>query len=154
MEKTPIIPPTRFRSAFPWAMNFLFYGSLCWTIALSELPSLDLSAFALRKLLFSGHEAIFRIPGAEFLIFRPYLPTKGTVSFIKDTPHQPSDPKTEWLYLAQRQLIPLLLNKNPGEKAAIIFCSNENIAELRMRDTGYHWVKNLGGGKGIAERNP
>ena len=121
MEKTPIIRPQWLRSAFPWAVNFLFYGSIFWTITTSEFPSFDQSAFVLRKFLFSGSEAIFRAPGTEFLAFRPYLPPRGAVSFIKDTPHQPSDLKTEWLYAAQGPLIPLILDKDPGKKMAIIF---------------------------------
>ena len=155
MEKTPSVPPGRFRSiVFPWLLNGLFYGTICWILATSAIPSFNQTDFVLRKFLFLGGETIFRVPGAEFLAFRPYLPTRGAVSFIKDAPHQPSDLKTEWLYQAQGQLLPLILDKNPGQKTAIIFCSNENIATLRMQETGYHLVKNFGSGKGIAEKNP
>ena len=155
MEKTPSVPAKRFQSVvLPRVLNCLFYGTICWILATAEIPVLNQTAFVLRKSLFSGGEAIFRVPGTEFLAFRPYLPTRGVVSFIKDTPHQPSDLKTEWLYLAQAQLLPLILDKNPGQKTAIIFCSNENIATLRMQETGYHLVKSFGSGKGIAGKNP
>ena len=94
---------------------------------------------------------LFRIqdPGLPFAIFEPYLPHKGSVSFLTDDPEHTA---TEQLQAARSRLAPLLLNPDPVESIALVFCSQNAIAAARMQATGYRAIKVLGDGKLIAEK--
>jgi len=154
MEKMIPIPPKRLRFALPWAMNLLFYGSVCWIIAISELPPIPGPVFLMRKQFLAGNETFFSIqdPGVPFAIFKPYLPREGSVSFLTDAPYDPEQTTTEPLQSAQGRLAPLLLNPDPVESTAIVFCSQDTIAVNRMQTTGYRATRVLEEGKLIAEK--
>lgn len=156
MEKTPFRNLKRLRSGLPWAVNILFYGSVCWIIAISELPSVTEPVFLMRKQFLAGNEALFRIqdPGLPFLIFEPYRFKEGSVSFLMDLPYDPEHRSIEKLQAAQGRLAPLLLNPDPAEHTAFVFCSNNTLAFARMQATGYQATKILGDGKMIAEKRP
>ncbi len=139
--------------SLPWIGNFLFYGMILAIITCSELPSLGPENFRLRKEFISGNKRIFRVLGSDFSIFKPYLPLHGAVSFLMDSSYQPYDPITEKLYMAQSYLAPIILNANPDEKSAIVFCSKGYIADDRMQSAGYKLKIALADGKGIAEKN-
>ncbi len=151
MEKITSIPLKRLWSALPWAINLLFYGSVCWIIAISELPPIPGPVFLMRKQFLAGNETLFRIqdPGLPFAIFEPYLPRRGSVSFLTDDPEHTA---TEQLQAARGQLAPLLLNPDPVEKIALVFCSQTAIAAARMQATDYRAIKIFGDGKLIAEK--
>ena len=151
MEKITSISLKRFRSALPWTMNLMFYGSVCWIIAISELPPITGPVFLMRRQFLAGNETLFRIQdsGFPYVIFEPYLPHKGSVSFLTDDPEHTA---TEQLQAARSRLAPLLLNPDPVESIALVFCSQNVIAVARMQTTGYRAIKVLGDGKMIAEK--
>jgi hypothetical protein len=142
----------RFRFFLPWIGNIMFYGTILAIVAFSELPPLSQENFDLRKGLLSGNEQILREPGAEFSIFKPYLPEKGAVSFLMDSLYHPYAPAAEQLYLAQSYLAPLILNIVPVEKNALVYCSKGFLADEWMQNTGYRLTVALADGKGIAEK--
>lgn len=69
---------------------------------------------------------------------------------ITDHPYEVGKHEEELFYRAQNFLAPLVINRSPGEKLALIVCSDNQKAELRLNETGYKWIKNFGAGKGIA----
>ncbi len=142
----------QYRKFFAWTGSFVFYGSVLLVIAFAELPPVGPENFRSRKELFSGNEKIFMEPGAQFAPFKPYLPEKGTVSFLMDTPYHPYSPKTESLYMAQSYLVPLVLNTVPAEKTALVYCSQGFIADQWMRNTGYRLKFAIADGQGVAEK--
>ena len=154
MEKSASVPLKRLRSALPWTMNLMFYGSICWIIAMSELPAVKEPVFLIRKQFLEGNETLFSLqsPGLPFAIFEPYLPRKGTVSFLADAPYDPENTATEQLQAAQGRLAPLLLNHDPVESTALVFCSQNEIAAARIQAAGYQVTRVLENGKMIAEK--
>ena len=146
--------PSTWIRFLPWIGNLCFYGIIGLIVATSELPPINKRIFFLRDQFLAGNNAIFRAqdPGITFSPFTPFLPPQKEISFITDTPYAPRDQATEKLQIAQGWLTPRILNPDPVEKTALIFCSNRAIAEARMKATGYRIVKTLGNGKGIAEK--
>ena len=140
----------------PWAGNLFFYGIIVLIVVTSELPRVPPHIFFLRNQLLAGNAGIFRAqdPGIAFSPFTPLLPLEKEIGFITDRPYAPRDPSIEKLQIAQGWVAPRILNPAPGEKTAIVFCSNSALAEMRLRVTRYRIVKDLGDGKGIAEKNP
>lgn len=151
MENMPSIPSKRPRFALSWIISLLFYGSVCWIIAISELPPVSRHVFFMRNQFLAGNETFFKIqdPGVPFAIFEPYLPHRGSVSFLTDNLERTT---AEALQSAQGFLAPLLLNPDPGESTALVFCSQNAIAAARMQATGYRPIKVFGNGKLIAEK--
>ena len=155
MKKIISIHLKRFRLTLPWTMNLLFYGSICWIIAISELPPITGPIFLMRKQFRTGNETFFKIqdPGLRYAIFEPYLPHNGSVSFLTDAPYDHEHAATtEQLMAAQSRLVPLLLNPDPVESTAFVFCSQNAIAAFRMQATGYRTTKVLGDGIMIGEK--
>jgi len=120
---------------------------LCIWADRSALPKPDLGRLTS---LLSGSEEGYQPLGVEFEAYRPFLPEKGTASFIMDYQFNPYVTNIEHLYTAQSYLIPLVLNPHPGELAGIIHCTNQGIANVRMRMTGYQLLIPISDGKGIA----
>ena len=115
----------------------------------------------LLKSLVSGTDQGFVLPGFNLLTpFKPHLAPNGVYSFIMDSPYSgsPYDKndehagEREFFWLAQNYFLPALLNRNPAEMQAIVFCSTDAIAEERLNETGYKWLQKLGNGKGIATK--
>lgn len=106
----------------------------------------------MRKQFLAGNESFFKgqNPGLPFAIFEPHLPRNGTISFLTDTPYHPEHGSAEKIQAAQGRLAPLMLNPQPEEKTALVFCSQSEIAAARMHATGYRPLKILGDGKLIA----
>ena len=154
MKKTPHGSLESLRFVLPWAINILFYGSVCWIITISELPPVPGPVFLMRKQFLEGNTAFFSIqdPGLPYAIFEPFLPRKGSVSFLADTPYNPEHTSTEQLQAAQNRLTPLLLNHDPVERIALAFCSQKAIAAARLQAAGYRAAKDLGNGKMIGEK--
>jgi hypothetical protein len=93
------------------------------------------------------------VPAPQDIHFKEYarlLPKKGAVSFLLDLPFTPYNYKREDLYAAQIFFVPLLINPMPEEKFAITYCSNQEIANFRMIETGYFFLDKTGDGKGVA----
>ncbi len=103
--------------------------------------------------LMSGDDHAFITPASELKILKPYLPANGFFSFIMDVPYVNEDDHAdyrEFFWKAQNYVIPIVLNRNPGETEAIVFCQNDSIANQRLEETGYEWLHKIADGKGIA----
>lgn len=111
------------------------------------LPENSLSAF--QRFCAADHN---NLPShnQEYDVFKPYLPSHGSVSFIMDYPFHPYSKTVGQLYTAQSRLAPLVLNPSPDEKNAIIFCTDAKTADIRMLQTGYRLTQALANGKGVA----
>ncbi len=92
----------------------------------------------------------FIAPGIEFSLFEPLLPKNEKVSFILDFPFNPYVPNIDKLYSAQSYLVPRIISHQTKERAAIVFCSNNEIAQKRLEESGYRMLAPLGDGKGVA----
>lgn len=121
---------------------------------ISELPPIQKPVFLMQKQFLAGNEQFFRIqdPGLPFAIFEHHLPRKGSVSFLTDTPHGSEHATGEQLLRAQGQLAPVLVNPDPVENIAFVFCSQNTAANVRMASTGYVPTRILGSGKIVAEK--
>jgi len=109
----------------------------------------------MQKQFLASNEKLFRTqdPGFPFIIFKPYLPHKGSISFFTDTPYAPAGhASSEQISAAQGQLAPLLLNPAPVESTALVFCSQNAIATAQLQTTGYQATRVLGNGQFIAKR--
>lgn len=152
MPKQETLIAQKSKFSMPWIGTLAFYGLVLAIVASAELPSLQPESFLLRKELLSGNEHIFPVPGSVFSVFKPYLPEKGSVSFLMDSRYHPYAPITEQLYTAQSYLAPLILNAMPVEKNAIVYCSKGSLAGPRIQNAGYRLKIALADGKGIAEK--
>ena len=131
---------------------FLFYGIILVIIGLAKLPPISSENISLRARLFSGERDVVPVPGSEFSVFKPYLPKKGAVSFIMDRGYHPYAPAAEILYTAQSYLAPLVVNIDPIERKALVYCSNGAIAGVWMQRTGYRPEVILGDSRFVAEK--
>ena len=102
------------------------------------------------KALLADDPSAFPAWGGAFEPLRRELPASGRFTFLMDYPFHPYGNTVELLYTAQSVLAPVLLNPQPGEPLALVWCSSESAAVRRMAETGYLWQKNPGGGKGLA----
>lgn len=122
-------------------------------IAFSGLKPVLLPAHPnLSSALLSGMDTAYSRPGAEFRMFKPYLPNTGRISLILDEPNRSSAHFKETSFDAQNFLAPLLINLETVEPLAIVSCSGAGIAEKRLAETGYVWSYPLAPGKGIARK--
>jgi len=118
-----------------------------------NLPSVDLKAHpVLLKSLFSGSTQGYLIPASELEPFKKYLPKRGKITLLTDQPFSGNPDEEKFLYDAQNYLVPLLLDYEPEQDIGILYCSNETIAEKRLRETGYTWSLKLSEGKGTIAR--
>ena len=135
------------------SVSFFLYVAI---VILTSFPPLKLKPHPfLLKSLISGTDQGYIIPASELEPFKKYLPQNGFFSFLMDYPYDDHDEKAElreFFWKAQNYLVPIVLNRNPGETRAIIFCSNDAIAEKRLQEAGYDWLTKIGDGKGIAVR--
>jgi hypothetical protein len=135
------------------AVGVIFYGVIV-TIILQNIPTVELRAPAfLVHRLFRGDPHTYIIPGAELAPFKPYLPKQGSFSFIMDQSLDKSDKEHQMFFWSVcNYLCPILLNQTPVEPNAIVFCSTQDTANQRLKETGYRWRKILSDGKGLAEK--
>jgi hypothetical protein len=102
----------------------------------------------------TGSDAGYPLPGSQLELLKNFLPSRGTFTFITNQPVE-TDREAEFFYYdAQNYLVPLVLNSLPEEHYAIVYCSSQQIAEERLRETGYRWTRHLAGGQGLAEKSP
>lgn len=102
--------------------------------------------------LLRGTERGHPQPGHEFSGLRQYLPARGVISFIQDTPYDPSKLSPERLLMLQNFLSPRVISPEPGAPFAIIECSSHSKAQSRAAETGYRFVYDDLNGRGILER--
>ncbi len=131
-------------------LGFAFYGYAVFQILAFRVPAGVPVHPALMNSLFTGSGQAHIRPGAEFEAFRKYLPRRGTVSFLMDEPLDSQKLSTETWLSAQAFLAPLVLNPEPGEDAAILYCTSHAIADARMAQSGYRLAAVIADGKGMA----
>lgn len=102
--------------------------------------------------LWSGLDKIYIVPGAQFKIFKPYLPKESRVSLILDRPNDATTKDKEISYDAQNYLAPRIINLETIEPVALVYCSTQAIAEQRLAETGYEWTHRIAAGKGMARK--
>lgn len=134
-------------------LPLIFFAALFFIIFFEPYPPAKPINVQLLKNLLNASDKGFKIPGQEFEVFKVHLPKAGAVSFIMDYPFSNYGKTVEQIYTAQSYLAPILINTQPVENTAIVFCSSEQIAERRLELTGYEWEIRLGQGKGIARRS-
>jgi len=102
--------------------------------------------------LWSTKDRAYLPPGSQFKIFKPYLPAKGRVSLILDQPNNATTKNKETSYDAQNYLAPVIINLETVEPLTLVYCSTQDIAEQRLKETGYRWTQQLSPGKGFARK--
>lgn len=115
----------------------------------AELP---LPNFKTAAELASDRVQGFHMPNFRMDPVRGFLPEKGIISMITDHPYEVGKHEEELFYRAQNFLAPIVINRIPEERLALVICTDPETAERRLTETGYTWVKNFNNGKGIASR--
>ena len=131
-------------------ISTIFFLFIVLLVLRSKHPPVQSPHPLLLQELLKGSDRGYIPLGHEFSKFKNILPEAGTFSFIFDYPFGAYAPNVEWLYTAQNQLAPLILNPQPVEPAALVYCTNSSIADKRMRETGYRLAAVIGDGKAIA----
>jgi hypothetical protein len=132
--------------------GYFFWAAAALLVLTAPYPKRERPPAAVLKPLFLGTDDGLPEFGGAFNTFRSFLPRKGEISFIMDYPFHPYGKTVEQLYTAQSALIPLVLNPEPGEPEAVVFCSSPAAAEKRLAETGYRMTHAFGDGKGLARR--
>lgn len=94
------------------------------------------------------------LPGYELDPLRAYLPKTGTVSLITDKAYEEGYAVKEVFFIIQNRIAPLLLNPQPVEAAALVFCTNHDKAVSRLSSLGYRMAVDLQDGRGLAVKVP
>jgi len=139
----------RFVKAGTLIVGTVFCIGICFILSKAKTDPIRTRKVEILNRLLNGNDADFRVPGSQFQAFKESLPKKGTFSFLMDRAFDPYDTMIESLYAAQAYLAPLLINPKPDEKIAIVYCSNQTIAEERMKQEGYQPIS-MNNGKGLA----
>ncbi|MBI4550214.1 MAG: hypothetical protein HY714_04755 [Candidatus Omnitrophica bacterium] len=130
--------------------SLVLYAALF--IAAARSPDLlprKISVPVIRSLLAGEDRSILPV-GYEFEPYRRFLPARGRLGFIMDFPFHPYGKTITQLYSAQTYFVPVVLNPNPGDPVALLYCSNRFIADQRLAETGYRLAAVLADGKGFA----
>lgn len=126
--------------------------SILVLILINYSPSqLEIHPVLLRNLL-SGTQGSYKPLGAELAPFKAILPQKGVITFLMDKPRYGDKELTEFFLSVQNFLCPVILNSEPVEPHGIIYCTNDDIANARLSETGYQMVAKQSAGKGIMIR--
>lgn len=137
-------------------LSVLFRGALVTTLALLTLSSLGSPLKPPQPVMLSellrGSERGHLPPGHEFSGLLSYLPARGIISFIQDTPYDPAKLSPERLLMLQNFLSPRIMSPEPGAPFAIIECSSHAKAQSRAAETGYRFIYDEQNGRGILER--
>lgn len=133
-------------------ISALFYGFLFLGLFFAPAAKSQISNFKLLENLLNGSDKGFYPLGHEFSVFDGLVPETGRISFIMDFPFSNYGKTVEQIYTAQSYFAPLLINKNPEEPLAIVFCSSEARAHKRLEHEGYRWKAQITPGKGLAEK--
>lgn len=132
--------------------TWLFAAALL-ALAVRSYASPNLKAHPrLLECLLTGETQGYIVPGSELAPFKPHLPRQGAVSFFTDQPFGENLEEEKLLYDAQGFLAPIVLNSQPGEALAVLYCTSEAAADARLAATGYHWLQKISEGKGIAQK--
>ena len=142
------------RERIHWIASILFYAAVAAGIAVHKPAPVPPPHPALLSELLAGRDRGYNPFGFEFEPFRRALPPGGRVSFLMDYPFGPYVKTVEKLYTAQFYLAPLMINPDPAEQIAIVYCSDIPTADRRMAETGYRLGMPIAEGKAIAVKKP
>lgn len=131
-------------------LSSVFYTAICLLILQSKTPEIRPVPPQLMEGLVSGSQQGYIEFGNEFSDFKKYFTSKEPVTFLMDVPFTPYARTIAQYYTAQSYFVPAILNPEPEEKMALVYCSDRFIAEQRMRETGYRLVAAESDGKGVA----
>ena len=138
-------------------LSGLFYIAIITLILTQGFKPIKLKPIPLLlNSLVSGTDQGYILRGHELKPFKPHLPVRGTISFIMDFPYgkyvsaEKLAKKKIFFHDAKTYLAPLTVNTEPTENVAIFYCSNADIAEARLAETGYRWQTKIADGKGVA----
>ncbi|MCB9799517.1 MAG: hypothetical protein H6757_02020 [Candidatus Omnitrophica bacterium] len=135
-----------------WLINLIFHIMVLIIILLARDPQQLPEHTALQKLLWMPSNKPYLATGAAIGPFKAFLPKRATVSIVTDDLENSAKQRELW-YGAQNFLAPLLITKEEDEALMIVYCSNDAIAEEKMKNAGYRWFKHLADGKGVAIKN-
>jgi len=91
------------------------------------------------------------LPGSELHSLKAILSPEATVSLITDRAFEADNEVKELFFILQNYMTPRLINPQPVERLALVFCSSPNKAAERTSLLGYKIAVDLGEGRGLAE---
>jgi len=102
--------------------------------------------------LLAGTDEGHQVLGSDFTLLKSLLPERGQVTLFTD--HNPGEVKSETTTFmnAQAFLAPLILSTDTRENIGIIYCSNDEVANRKLREHGYAWEVHVSNGKGIIKK--
>ena len=130
---------------------FLFFHAAVAFLILQSYhsPKLPIQP-VLFKTLLAGSNQGYVTPGYTLAPFKRFLGNAGTISLITDQPFGKNLEEEKFFHDAQNFLVPLLINPEPREVNAIVYCSSMETANRHVAETGYQWTALLSPGKGVA----
>jgi len=128
------------------------YFALITILVIASRLTLPESPAILKKSFLSGSNYGFLSFDQAFDVFRPHLPQKGRISFIMDVDFNLYGTDISQIYTAQSNLAPLIINPEPIEEIAIVNCSNDSAAIMRMSMLGYEPIAHVGKGHFVAQK--
>ncbi|MBI3306203.1 MAG: hypothetical protein HYZ84_00145 [Candidatus Omnitrophica bacterium] len=129
---------------------YLFHIIIIFVIIHSYAPArFELRTDVLRNLLQGFHQD-YALPGSELEPFKKVLPAAEIVSFLTDHPFGKNLDEEKIFNDARLYLAPIILNPEPMERVAIVYCSSQEIADQRLAENGYQWAAVMTPGKGVA----
>jgi len=131
-------------------ISYVFYGTAVFLCFFYYRPVQLESHPALAWHLLRANPYAFVVPASGLGPARSLLPGKGAVSLITDEPFGKEPKWTRFLHDAENFLCPVVINKKPEEKIAVVFCSTPEIAEKRLKETGYAWQTRVSAASGTA----
>ncbi len=151
-DKRTTRPPKSGRLPFQIKTLVVVAGySFVFITIFQNFPHTDLKPHpVLLKSLLSGKDTAYLPQGSEVAAIKPFLPKGGQMSFLTDHPFGVDKEEQKLYWSVSNFLCPMILNPQPVENIAIIYCSTAEIAEKKLRATGYKWMKAFPDGKGVA----
>ena len=130
--------------------GYIFHAVVLFIIIRSSTSHVAAPPPGLLRSLLSGSNQGFTLPGSEMIPFKQVIPPNVIVTFLTDHPHGQNITEERLFNDARLYMVPVILNAQPVGKAAIVYCSTQEIADQRLQETGYQWAGILAPGKGIA----
>lgn len=130
--------------------GFIFHAIIVLIILRSFTPFRFEMQTKLSNRLFSGSNLGFILPGSEMEPFKKALPPNALVTFLTDHAAGVNIQEERMFNDARLYLAPIMVNPEPAERIAIVYCSRQETADRRLQETGYHWTGIFAPGKGLA----
>lgn len=134
-----------------WVLAVI-YSILIYTLIIASHPKLQDVPKSLRNSFLYGQNNDLLSFDHAYDVFRPYLPQEGRISFVMDVDFNIYGTDIEQIYTAQSNFAPLIVNPEPIEPIAVINCSNDSAAFVRMKLLGYEPLEHISKGHFIARK--